>query len=700
LVDLSKCQCEKPGLCPVFKRVMGSTPPNWRWCQDASGEDRQAFFKITSKSIPDYYGATMEEIDFSKCHCSDHEFCPIFNQDTSKNKNHWLWCRSVKKEERMANYKETIEIRNSLRNAIQRGKVETVLFKDTVNQPSSKYAVCVIAANDSAARLLDITRLNIQEYAKKCGADYIELTGDQHPDWPMANKYRVYQVASLYEKTLYLDCDIIVKCNTPNIFEITPDDKISACSDFIRFKKWGDIDWVKNEQELIVHKMLGGKHENIKNGKFTPTEMLNGGFLVIPKSMADYYKQPTEPYPRKWCFDQNYLTLTLPASKLNLLPPEFNNTAVSSQRCPDITVCTEFWNNLETCYVIHVNGVKNHQIRENILSKCIAGDFSKDVESIQPGTFITNERLLSDTARLASKLPKIRGVLGIPRSGMLPASIIATLLSVPLYSISDGKIVLLSEKSVYGGSRMLNYNQELENVPILVVDDTSYSGAAMNNIKLSLKAKYPNEHFLFTTIYHEPTNLFVSNNSTPLLDIYNNALSFPHILEWNFFNAHPTMFGMFDLDGVFCPDCTEEIDADEQKYIQWMRNVPAFKDRVTKLFPCMAICTGRPEAYREETENWLQKNNIKFNKLIMFPGTKSERDGGAGHAINVANFKRRQFETYKGLVTGVGGVSYMSNVNYFIESCPYQSRLIAQSKNTFGWVVSINEKKTYACGLS
>jgi hypothetical protein len=548
--------------------------------------------------------------------------------------------------------------------------------------------------------LLDITRINIQNYAKKCGADYIELTGDQHPDWPMANKYRVHSVSSVYEKTLYLDCDIIVKDNAPNLFEITPNDKISACSDFNRFKKWGDVAWIKNEQELIVHKMLDGKHDNVKNGTFTPTEMLNGGVIVIPKSMADYYKQPHQPYPRKWCFDQNYLTLTLPPSRLNLLPSTFNNTTVSSQKCPDVTICTEFWEEVDKCYIIHVNGIKNHEVRETALAKFVGGDFSKEKQYIKPGTFISNDKLISDTVKLISKLPPIRGVLGVPRSGMLPASIISTVLSVPLYSLSGGQIVLLSERSEYGGSRMANYTLEQSDLPMLVIDDTVYSGAAMDNVKSSLKEKYPNSKFLFTTVYHEPTSPFIFKNGLPLLDIYNNELFFPHILEWNFFNAHPTMFGMFDLDGVFCPDCTEEIDADEEKYIQWMREVPVFKDRITKLFPCMAICTGRPETYRAETELWLQKNNIKYNKLIMYPGTKRERDGGKGHAFNVASFKRHQFETYKGLVTGVGGAKYMSNVDYFIESCPYQSMLIAQSKNSFGWVVSINEKKTYTCGLS
>jgi len=51
-MDLSKCECDKPGMCPVFGRVMGEDPPDWEWCQHANIEDKLSFYNFTSKAPP------------------------------------------------------------------------------------------------------------------------------------------------------------------------------------------------------------------------------------------------------------------------------------------------------------------------------------------------------------------------------------------------------------------------------------------------------------------------------------------------------------------------------------------------------------------------------------------------------------------------------------------------------------------------
>lgn len=62
---LSKCHCIGPGICPVFKRLMGSNPPDWEWCQNASQEERESFFRITSKAmVPPIEKLTKEYEEF------------------------------------------------------------------------------------------------------------------------------------------------------------------------------------------------------------------------------------------------------------------------------------------------------------------------------------------------------------------------------------------------------------------------------------------------------------------------------------------------------------------------------------------------------------------------------------------------------------------------------------------------------------
>ena len=74
------------------------------------------------------------------------------------------------------------------------------------------------------------------------------------------------------------------------------------------------------------------------------------------------------------------------------------------------------------------------------------------------GEYITTAKLIQDCKNLL--LPQVaklnlRGVVGIPRSGMLPASMIALWLNLPLYSVNrSGQLNILSASTNFGGKRM------------------------------------------------------------------------------------------------------------------------------------------------------------------------------------------------------------------------------------------------------
>ena len=312
--DLSKCQCERAGFCPVFNMEMGISPPNFSWCQSATEEQREKFLKNTSKTV-----------------------------------------RKVKERENF---------------------VPVVNFYDQLPEKKSRFAVCVIPANESAMKLLDVSRDSIKSYAEKCGADYIELTGNQCEDWPIGNKFRLYHVTSVYEKTVFLDCDVIVKDNAPNLFKITPDDKISA---YDEYHDWPDRKWIINQYQTI-NKAFGRPFDlNI------PNFMINSGVLVIPNSCREYYKQPSEPYPKIWCFDQQYLSMCLPDNKFFRLDRRWNNCLATSG----------FWEGLEASYIQHVNGEKKQKARRNLLQQLVNGAKS-EYEIISEGWNLPKSYTLPD----------------------------------------------------------------------------------------------------------------------------------------------------------------------------------------------------------------------------------------------------------------------------------------------------------------
>lgn len=297
--------------------------------------------------------------DFSKCDCANPGWCNLFDKEMSDNPPNWQWCQSLSEGERKEYFNNINNGIRTLRKAMKRGRVDIINFYDELPDKKSDYAICVIPANDTAMEFLDITRESIKKYAEKCEADYIELAEDQHPDWPMANKYRVHKVAQTYEKTLYLDCDVIINSKSPNIFQCTPDDKISAYDEYQDWEDRNETEWIHDQQELILYKTCSPKIKNnlLKNGEFKTSSMLNGGVLMIPRDLADYYKQPEIPYLRMWCFDQHLLTLLLPKDKLCKLERIYNCTYTSSK----------FYEEYRNAYFIHINSLGKDPGRRKLL---------------------------------------------------------------------------------------------------------------------------------------------------------------------------------------------------------------------------------------------------------------------------------------------------------------------------------------------
>lgn len=265
-------------------------------------------------------------------------------------------------------------------------------------------------------------------------------------------------------------------------------------------------------------------------------------------------------------------------------------------------------------------------------------------------TFITNNDLVEGVEDLCTKLPEISGVVAIPRSGLLPASLLSTYLSVPLYSLVGDSITKLYSKSDNGGVRMSNYVHN-ESSPLLVLDDTCFSGFEMRRVRDLLGE----DNILYAAI-------FTTRPGSLNLDLYYKTLSYPHILEWNLFDAESLKNGVLDMDGVLCDEVPFEVCDDGPLYIDYIKNVKPIKKHLPKLFDCKAICTGRLEKHRRVTEEWLDRHGVKYGQLIMYPGTEKERD--RNYIVNVAKYKA---ESYKKL----------EDVKFFIESCDKQSIYIS-----------------------
>ncbi len=259
--------------------------------------------------------------------------------------------------------------------------------------------------------------------------------------------------------------------------------------------------------------------------------------------------------------------------------------------------------------------------------------------------------LTIDIYEKLDKIPKdIDLIVGVPRSGMLVASIIALYLNLPLSDINS-----LANNRIYSlGDTKKNKNwiEKIDDAKkILIVEDSIYTGNSIQKTRTLFFNTSINEKLIYYAAY-------VTNTSKSFVDIYCKIVEPPRMFEWNFFHHQHISKLCFDLDGVLCKDPSEDENDDGNKYIQFISNVEPL---IVPTFTIGYIITSRLEKYRKETENWLQKNGIKYNNLIMMQfKTKKERVQSGSHG------------TFKGIEFKKIHSSFL-----FIESEPKQAREIA-----------------------
>lgn len=196
-------------------------------------------------------------------------------------------------------------------------------------------------------------------------------------------------------------------------------------------------------------------------------------------------------------------------------------------------------------------------------------------------------------------------VVGIPRSGMIPAYMISAYLNIDCIDLDS---FLKNNKLQRGITRTtkasLTYPQEARK--ILLVDDSVYSGKSM---KLALD-KIPSDLARKTTSF----SVYVNVDNPPFTDVYFEILNGRKLFEWGIFHNNIISECCFDIDGVLCRDPLPEEDNDEVKYKNFIENVEPLFLPTGKVH---SLVTNRLEKHRESTEKWLKKNNVSYDNLIM-----------------------------------------------------------------------------------
>jgi orotate phosphoribosyltransferase len=254
--------------------------------------------------------------------------------------------------------------------------------------------------------------------------------------------------------------------------------------------------------------------------------------------------------------------------------------------------------------------------------------------------------------RWLGRLPRdLDLIVGIPRSGVLPATLLALHLNVPFTDVEgfvEGRVLEAGPRYTRGDVAVLL--DEPRNV--LVVDDSILLGRQMQKVKERIRAAGLPHNIRYAAVYPAP-------GSEDHVDFFAEVVDTPRCFEWNVMH-HPWILSKtcMDIDGVLCRDPLDDENDDGVEYLRFLREA---EPRYLPSARVRWLVTARLEKYRSPTEEWLAANGVEYDELIMmdYPDMAARRAAGA-----YASFKADIYRTTRALL--------------FIESSPALAAEIAR----------------------
>lgn len=218
-------------------------------------------------------------------------------------------------------------------------------------------------------------------------------------------------------------------------------------------------------------------------------------------------------------------------------------------------------------------------------------------------------------------------VVGLPRSGMIPAYMISLLLNI---DCTDLNSFVRNEKLTKGRTRktkrLLGHAWDAQKV--LLVDDTVCSGSSMDIAVRSIPRECPCE-VTRLAVYAEKSGL-------QSVDVYLEIVSLPRVFQWNIFHHAVVNNACVDIDGVLCVDPTHRENDDGEKYINFLKSA---KPLILPTYRIHSLVTNRLEKYRAHTVRWLEEQNIQYDNLVMLDlPTMEERQRSGIHSKHKAEY--------------------------------------------------------------
>jgi orotate phosphoribosyltransferase len=240
-----------------------------------------------------------------------------------------------------------------------------------------------------------------------------------------------------------------------------------------------------------------------------------------------------------------------------------------------------------------------------------------------------NQQVVEWTGRLPRDLDLI---VGIPRSGLLVANLLALHLNLPLTDVQG----LVRGETFEGGARLKRKGRArplTEPQTVLVVDDSVHSGRQMMAVRERLTAANLPHELRYAAAYVKP-------GAEDQVDYFADVVPLPRCFEWNLMHSRELLaMSCMDIDGVLCRDPENHENDDGEKYIRFLDSA---EPRHLPSEPVGWLVTCRLQKYRSHTERWLGAAGVRYEELLMmsYPDQASRQAANA-YASYKADIYRR-----------------------------------------------------------
>ena len=180
----------------------------------------------------------------------------------------------------------------------------------------SKNALVTVSVGEVYKEMSKLTHPSIKAYANRIGADFIciDESDSTSPHW---EKFQIFNLLNKYDRIIYLDTDIIVRDDTPNLFDIVPKEQVGMFNEgsFTQQRQLSLIDTCK-EYGVTLSSWDGAYY--------------NTGVIVVSRMHKEIFRKPKKEFFS--FYEQGYINMIIAQMKLEIresplmfsLPYKFN----------------------------------------------------------------------------------------------------------------------------------------------------------------------------------------------------------------------------------------------------------------------------------------------------------------------------------------------------------------------------------------